>query len=189
MKSKNIVLFGKPGSGKGTVAAHLIRKYDYSIISTGDILREIKKTDTEHGRIVNELLRKGNLVPNEIVLSIIREKLKELTEPIIIDGTPRTLQQGMDLSELVNVGIVLFLDVNDETIIPRLLERGKTSNREDDMNVDIIKQRLNQYKSESEPLVEFYEKQGILVRIDGEQPIEDVFKDVDNMINDRNQDM
>ena len=183
MYKGNIILLGPPGSGKGTLAKSLIGKYDYSLISTGDILRDEKKSGSDIGKKINNIIGKGNLVPDRLIFDIVEKKLKSIDGPVIIDGTPRTIPQGEFLDKITEIKLVIFIDVSDETTKNRIKERGKTSGREDDQSVSIVEKRLKQYKEETEPLVEFYNKRGILSYIDGENSKEDVFKQVETILN------
>jgi adenylate kinase len=182
MYNGNIILLGAPGSGKGTLGKQLAEKYGYTLISTGDILREEKKSGSDIGKKINDILGKGNLVPDEIVNQIVENKLKNFEGQFILDGFPRTLPQGEFLDKIADIGLVIFLDVSDNTIRDRIIERGKTSGREDDQNVDIINRRIVQYKAETQPLVEFYKSKKILAQIDGENSIQEVFNIVQNII-------
>ncbi len=182
MYNGNIILLGAPGSGKGTLGKQLAEKYGYTLISTGDILREEKKSGSEIGKKINDILGKGNLVPDEIVNQIVENKLKNFDGQFILDGFPRTVPQGEFLDTIADIGLVIYLEVSDNTIRERILERGKTSGREDDQNVDIINRRILQYKTETKPLREFYGDKKILATIDGEESINEVFHRVENII-------
>lgn len=182
MYNGNIILLGAPGSGKGTLGKQLAEKYGYTLISTGDILREEKKSGSEIGKKINDILGKGNLVPDEIVNQIVQNKLKNFEGQFILDGFPRTVPQGEFLDTIADVGLVIYLEVSDNTIRERILERGKTSGREDDQNVDIINRRILQYKLETKPLIDFYSSKKILATIDGEESINEVFHRVENII-------
>jgi adenylate kinase len=182
MYNGNIILLGAPGSGKGTLGKQLAEKYGYTLISTGDILREEKKSGSEIGKKINDILGKGNLVPDEIVNQIVENKLKNFDGQFILDGFPRTVPQGEFLDTIADIGLVIYLEVSDNTIRERILERGKTSGREDDQNVDIINRRILQYKTETKPLIEFYGDKNILATIDGEESINEVFHRVENII-------
>jgi adenylate kinase len=184
MYNGNIVLLGAPGSGKGTLGKQLAEKYGYTLITTGDILREEKKSGSEIGKKINDILGKGNLVPDEIVNQIIKNKIQDF-EPmgrVIFDGFPRTVIQGEFLDTIADIGLVIYLEVSDNTIRERILERGKTSGREDDQSIDIINRRILQFKTETKPLIEFYDNKKILATIDGEESINEVFHRVENII-------
>ena len=182
MYNGNIVLLGAPGSGKGTLAKQLAEKYGYTLITTGDILREEKRSGSEIGKKINDILGKGNLVPDDIVNQIIKNKVEGLTGQLILDGFPRTVVQGEFLDKISDIGLVIYLEVSDNTIRERIIERGKTSGREDDQSVDIINRRILQYKLETKPLVDFYGSKKILATIDGEESINEVFNRVENII-------
>lgn len=182
MYKGNIVLLSLPGGGKGTLGKKLAEKYGYTLISTGDILREEKKSGSEIGKKINDILGKGNLVPDEIVNEIVKNKLTNFEGQFILDGFPRTVPQGDFLDTIADIGLVIYLEVSDNTIRERILERGKTSGREDDQNVDIINRRILQYKLETKPLIDFYGSKKILATIDGEESINEVFHRVENVI-------
>jgi adenylate kinase len=176
MYKGNIILLGAPGCGKGTLAKQIVNEFDYITISTGDILRETKNADTELGRLLRETLGKGNLVSDEIVNEIVKAKLETISQPFILDGYPRTIPQAEFLDLLTETKLVVYLSVSDEVIEKRILERGKTSNREDDMSVDIIQKRIVQFKKETEPLIKYYSDKNILAHIHGEMSINEVFE-------------
>jgi adenylate kinase len=182
MYNGNIVLLGAPGSGKGTLGKQLTEKYGYTLITTGDILREEKKSGSEIGKKINDILGKGNLVPDEIVNQIVENKLKNFDGQFILDGFPRTVIQGEFLDTIAHIGLVIYLEVSDNTIRERILERGKTSGREDDQSIDIIDRRILQYKTETKPLIDFYGDKKILATIDGEKSIKEVFNRVENIL-------
>jgi len=185
MYNGNIVLLGPPGSGKGTLGKQLSQKYEYELISTGDILRDEKKSGSEIGKKINDILGKGNLVSDEIVNKIIKNKIgiyQYLDGQFILDGFPRNIQQAEFLDTIGDIGLVIYLEVSDNIIRQRVLERGKTSGREDDQNVDIINRRILQYNLETKPLIDFYGSKKILSTIDGEKSIKEVFNRVENVI-------
>jgi len=179
----NIIIIGSPGSGKGTLAAQIVQKYNYEHISTGDILREEKKKDTELGLLLRETLGTGNLVSDEIVNQLVETKLKTIDKPFVLDGYPRTLQQANFLDSIAQIGLVIFLNVPDEVVIQRIIERGKTSGRQDDLSEEIIQHRLKQYYSETLPLRLYYAKQAKLSPIFGYLSKEEVFKEFELYFN------
>jgi adenylate kinase len=184
MYNGNIVLLGPPGSGKGTLGKQLAEKYGYTLITTGDILREEKKSGSEIGREISDILGKGNLVPDEVVNQVIKNKIQDFESNgrVIFDGFPRTVVQGEFLDTIADIGLVIYLEVSDNTIRERILERGKTSGREDDQSIDIINRRILQFKTETKPLIDFYGDKKILATIDGEESIKEVFNRVENIL-------
>lgn len=190
MYNGNIILISPPGGGKGTLAKQLKEKYGYSLISTGDILRAEKNSDSEIGKQIKNLIGKGNLVPDELINQIIQKEITKTQGPFIIDGFPRTVPQGEFLDKITNVDLVIYLEVSDETIQERILERGETSGREDDQSVErqwhpllgIIQRRIKQFKEETFPLIDFYKSKKILTYVDGEQSIDEVFDQVENIL-------
>lgn len=179
---KNIVLFGAPGSGKGTQSALLIEKYSFLHISTGDVLRGQIAQGTELGKIADSYISQGKLIPDELMISILDDVIAshgELNSGIIFDGFPRTINQAIALDELLarrnmNLDVVVGLEVEEEELIARLINRGKTSGRSDD-NMDTIKKRLDVYNTQTTPLREHYIAQGKYVAVHGMGSVEDIF--------------
>ena len=160
---------GGPGSGKGTICKKLIEEFNYKLICAGDLLREEKSSGSELGNQIGKLIDAGNLVPDNIITDIIYNEFKKPTKLgnfFLIDGYPRSIKQVISLSQMINVQIVLWLEVSDETTIKRNLNRGLTSGRPDDANEDIIKKRLDNYKEMSVPIKKYY--YDCIVEIDGE---------------------
>lgn len=160
---------GGPGSGKGTICKKLIEEFNYKLICAGDLLREEKSSGSELGNQIGKLIDAGNLVPDNIITDIIYNEFKKPTKLgnfFLIDGYPRSIKQAISLSQMINVQIVLWLEVSDETTIKRNLNRGLTSGRPDDANEDIIKKRLDNYKEMSVPIKKYY--YDCIVEIDGE---------------------
>lgn len=171
----NIVLFGPPGSGKGTQAQNLINRFNLKQISTGDLFRFNIKNETELGRLAKSYMDKGELVPDQVTIDMLIEELRKPTETkgFIFDGFPRTALQTDALENIVKdvlnsqIDICLSLVVDDEILVKRLLERGKTSGRTDDSNEDIIKNRIKEYYAKTAEVAELYKKQGKYVEING----------------------
>ncbi len=171
----NIVLFGPPGSGKGTQAQNLINRFNLKQISTGDLFRFNIKNETELGNLAKSYMDKGELVPDQVTIDMLIEELRKPTETkgFIFDGFPRTAFQTDALENIVKdvlnsqIDICLSLVVEDEILVKRLLERGKTSGRTDDSNEDIIKNRIKEYYAKTAEVAELYKKQGKYVEING----------------------
>ncbi len=176
-----IILFGAPGSGKGTQSEKLIEKYGLKHISTGELLRVEIKEKTALGVLADSYISKGQLVPDDIVIGMLEEQVKGCRDMagFIFDGFPRTLVQGRALDRVLEkynekVSIVLSLEVDEHELIQRLLKRGEVSGRSDD-NLEVIESRLQVYNELSTPLKTFYRDQGKLVEIDGVGSIDDIF--------------
>lgn len=177
----NIVIFGAPGSGKGTQSENLIKKYDLAHISTGDVLRAEMKNGTELGKLAEGYISKGQLVPDEVVIGMLANVLdsKKGAPGVIFDGFPRTLAQGEALEKMLkergqDVNIVVSLEVEEPELIDRLIKRGQQSGRSDD-NMETIKSRLDVYKNQTSPLKEHYEKTGKLASIKGQGTVDEIF--------------
>ncbi|MDR1023653.1 MAG: adenylate kinase [Prevotellaceae bacterium] len=178
----NIVLFGAPGAGKGTQAAKLVEKYHLVHLSTGDMLRSEIARNTERGIIAKQLIGNGNFVPDSIVVAMIEERIKEHTSPegFIFDGFPRTVPQAeildsMLLEHSLSVAGMVALSVPENELVRRLLVRGKLSNRADDQNEEIIRNRISVYHEKTAPLVDYYANQGKHVSTKGTGSIEEIF--------------
>jgi len=188
----NIVIFGAPGSGKGTQSNYLKEKYGLKHISTGDLLRAEIAEKSELGKMAENYIVKGQLVPDEVVIGMLDETIKKNpnAKGFIFDGFPRTLAQGEALDKILKkygqeISIVISLEVDDEELIDRLLKRGQLMGRCDD-NRETIESRLKVYYNQTAPLKEFYAKQGKLVEIKGKGSIEEIFASivqaVDNIV-------
>jgi adenylate kinase len=178
---KNIVLFGPPGSGKGTQAANIIAKYNLIHLSTGDMLRAEIAEQTKLGLEAKSLMDKGELVPDAVVVGMIDNKLNANPNAagFVFDGFPRTVAQAAALDELLAnrdapIQKVLSLKVSEQELTKRILERGKTSGRADDQNEEIVKNRVEEYRTKTEPLAAYYAKQGKLVEIQGEGTVDHI---------------
>lgn len=188
----NIVIFGGPGSGKGTQSELLIKKYGLKHVSTGDLLRAEIEAGNELGKIAAQYISKGQLVPDEIVIDMLEDLIRShLHEKgFIFDGFPRTLPQGEALDRKLrkngqDVSLVLSLEVDEDELIDRVLKRGKLSGRSDD-NEQTIKSRLDVYHRQTEPLKEYYARQNKLVNIHGKGTIEEIFNSIAQVIDNRN---
>lgn len=165
---KNIVIFGAPGSGKGTQSDKLIAKYGFGHISTGDVLRNEIKNGTELGKTAQAYMDKGQLIPDDLMISILAKVYDSYGDNhmgVIFDGFPRTIPQAEALKKMLadrghSVAAMIELDVPEGELIKRLLNRGKEQGRSDD-NEATIKKRISVYKTQTEPLIDWYKKEGI----------------------------
>lgn len=177
----NIVIFGAPGSGKGTQSELIIKEYGLDHISTGDVLRSEMKNETELGKVAKDFIEKGQLVPDELIVNMLAKVLdgKANSKGVIFDGFPRTIPQAKALKVMLNergtdVSVMLNLQVEEQELINRLLERGKVSGRSDD-NLETIKSRLEVYHNQTAPLADYYIGEGKHVGIKGMGTVEDIF--------------
>ncbi|ODV50541.1 adenylate kinase [Methanohalophilus euhalobius] len=206
----NVVLFGPPGAGKGTQAKELSRYYDIPHISTGDILRANVKEGTELGKEAENYMNRGELVPDEVLIGIIKNRLAEpdCKKGYLLDGYPRTIPQADALDGILDeigmpLDVVLNIDVPDEELVGRLSGRymckcgesyhikfnppkaegvcdscgGQLYQRDDDKE-EVIRQRLESYKAKTQPLIDYYNEKDLVVNINGEKDIKDVFDDI-----------
>lgn len=192
----NIVLFGPPGAGKGTQAERLKKNYNLVHLSTGDLLREQKDEGTELGIQAHEYMSKGELVPDEVVIGMIRNKLEQHKDArgFIFDGFPRTTDQAKALDELLNsydteIDMMLALEVDDEELVGRIIQRGISSGRDDDKNESVIYNRIITYNKKTAPLKEFYSKQNKFYSIDGVGSIDKIFDRLCEKINSKFKDV
>ena len=178
----NIVLFGPPGSGKGTQAQNLIEKFNLKQISTGDLFRYNMKNDTDLGKLAKSYIDKGELVPDQVTTDMLVDEVKKPTEAagFIFDGYPRTANQTAELERIVKevlnseISVCLSLVVDDEILVERLLKRGETSGRTDDSNEEIIRNRIKEYYTKTAEVAELYKQQGKYVEINGVGEIDEI---------------
>ena len=177
----NLVLFGKPGAGKGTQAAFLKDKYNLVHISTGDIFRHNIKNETKLGKLAQSYMDKGDLVPDEVTIQMLQEEVEKNpnAEGFIFDGFPRTIAQAEALdafleSKGMRIHGTLALEADDEILIKRLVERGKVSGRTDDQDEEKIRNRFTEYNEKTAPLITFYQTQGKYHTINGIGTIEEI---------------
>lgn len=181
----NLVIFGGPGSGKGTQSARLIDNYGLYHISTGELLRNHIKNETEIGRTANEYISKGQLIPDDLMISIIEKVLDEEAKDkkgVIFDGFPRTIPQAESLAEFLrsrgtDVHAVVGLEVPDEELTRRMLKRKEESGRDDD-NPETIKKRLDVYHTQTQPLRDYYIERDKYIPIDGTGNVDDIFHSI-----------
>lgn len=178
----NIVIFGAPGSGKGTQSKMIVERYGFDYISTGDMLRQAISQGSELGRTAKEYINRGQLVPDDLIVRLIADFLdgKHGSKGVIFDGFPRTLKQAEALKTMLNergtdIHILLDLQVEDDELVDRLIERGKISGRSDD-NPETIKARLDVYHTQTAPLATYYIGEGKHVAIKGIGRIEEIFE-------------
>lgn len=182
---KNIVIFGAPGSGKGTQSDLMIEKYGLGHISTGDVLRKEIKEETELGKTAKMFIDKGQLIPDDLMIDILAhvyDGFGKEHEGVIFDGFPRTIPQAEALSKMLDerghkVAAMIELDVPEEELMTRLIKRGQESGRSDD-NEETIKKRLDVYHSQTAPLVEWYKKENIHNHINGLGEMSRIFGDI-----------
>jgi adenylate kinase len=192
----NIILFGPPGSGKGTQSQNLIEKYGLIHLSTGDLLRSEIAAKTPLGQEAKTLMDQGLLVPDEVVIGMISSKLDANPEArgFIFDGFPRTTAQAEALDKLLTlkktaISNVLSLEVPEDELIARLLNRGAISGRSDDANEDIIRARIVEYHNKTAPVADHYAKYGKFKKIKGEGPVDEIFdrlcKEIDILVEEK----
>ena len=185
---KNIVIFGAPGSGKGTQSDKMIEKYGLNHISTGDVLRAEIKKGSELGKTAASFIGQGQLIPDDLMVSILASVYDSFGDHkgVIFDGFPRTIPQAEALKKMLDergdkVAAMIELDVPEEELMKRLLLRGQQSGRADD-NEETIKKRLVVYHSQTQPLIEWYDKEGIHYHIDGLGDLDRIFDDICKVI-------
>ena len=186
---KNIIIFGAPGSGKGTQSDKIIAEYGVAHISTGDVLRAEIKAGTELGKTASQYINEGKLVPDSLIINILASVLDSKGKNIpgvIFDGFPRTIAQAEALNDMLaergeSVSVVLGLEVDDEELIKRIIARGKTSGRADD-NEETAKKRLDTYYSQTLPLKDFYIKAGKYAKINGVGSIDGIYSEIKKAI-------
>ncbi len=178
----NLILFGPPGSGKGTQSEKIIAEYHLIHLSTGDLLRSEIARKTPLGLEARKLMDKGSLVPDEVVIGMINEALEKnkSAEGFLFDGFPRTRAQAEALDDLLRqknscIDIVLAMEVSEDELVSRLLKRGQTSGRSDDVNEEIIKARIAEYRKKTKAVLDHYEIENKVVHIQGEGTIDQIF--------------
>lgn len=182
---KNIVIFGAPGSGKGTQSDLLIKKYGLGHISTGDVLRAEIKNETPLGRTAKGFIDQGQLVPDDLIIEMLAgvyDGFGRGHKGVIFDGFPRTIPQAEALKSMLKergdqVAAMIELEVPEDELMTRLIKRGKESGRSDD-NAETIKKRLDVYHSQTAPLIDWYEKEGLRRHINGLGSLERIFADI-----------
>ena len=186
---KNIVIFGAPGSGKGTQSDKMIAKYGFEHISTGDVLRSEIKNGTELGKTAKGYIDQGQLIPDELMIDILAsvyDAFGKEHKGVIFDGFPRTIPQAEALKKMLaerghKVAAMIELDVPEDELMTRLIKRGQKSGRSDD-NAETIKKRLDVYHNQTSPLIDWYEHEGIRHHIDGLGALDRIFGDICKVI-------
>jgi adenylate kinase len=187
-KMINIVLFGKPGAGKGTQAEFLKEKYNLTHLSTGDIFRYNIKNDTELGQLAKTYMDKGDLVPDEVTIQMLQSEVDKNpnSDGFLFDGFPRTLAQAAALDAFLksknqSITATVALEADDNILVARLLERGKTSGRPDDQDEEKIRNRYDEYNQKTAPLMHYYKDQNKFHSVDGIGSIEEVTQRLTNV--------
>lgn len=180
----NIVIFGAPGSGKGTQSEHIVEKYGINHISTGDVLRAEIKNGTELGKTAKGYIDQGQLIPDELMIDILASVFDSFKDSkgVIFDGFPRTIAQAEALKKMLaergqDVSVMVDLDVPEEELMVRLIKRGKDSGRADD-NEETIKKRLHVYHSQTAPLIDWYKNEKKYQHINGLGTMEGIFAEI-----------
>jgi len=180
--SRTVVMFGPPGCGKGTQAARLKDALGVPHISTGDMFRDHKKRQTDLGQQVQEIMDRGELVPDSVTNAMVRERLgrDDVAQGALLDGYPRNADQAQELDDILaghgrRLSAVVAIEVPEEELVVRILKRGQDSGRADDQDRGIIQTRLGEYRNQTEPCLAYYQEHGAAVhRIDGVGTIDEV---------------
>ena len=185
----NIILFGKPGSGKGTQAEFIKEKYELVHISTGDLFRENIKNQTELGKLAQKYMNNGDLVPDTVTIGMLKSEVESNINAngFLFDGFPRTVDQAVSLDKFLDnkklrIDLTIAIDVKEEILIERILNRGLTSGRKDDQDKIKIKNRFDEYNSKTSLLEDYYKNQNKYKIIDGYGNIEEITKRLYNQI-------
>ena len=186
---KNFVLFGKPGSGKGTQAEHLSRKYELYHISTGDLFRKNISHNTELGLLAKSYMDKGELVPDEVTIKMLENEIEENSKSrgFLFDGFPRTIAQAESLDKFLHsinmeINATIALEVDEKELISRIIDRGKTSNRSDDQDIKKIENRFNEYNSKTSTLIRYYKDQKKFFEVNGHGSVDEITKRLFDLI-------
>lgn len=188
----NLILFGPPGSGKGTQSEKLIAKYNFKHLSTGDLLRSEIVKKTPLGLEAKKFMDHGQLVPDEVVIGMISSALDDNPDIVgfLFDGFPRTSKQAEALDNLLklkklSINVMLALDVTEQELVKRLVKRGETSGRPDDNNEHVIRTRIQEYHKKTSPVADHYKKENKVILIKGEGTVDDIFSNLTKEIDSR----
>lgn len=178
----NFLIFGPPGSGKGTQSVRLAEKFNLTHLSTGDMLRAEIASETELGKKMSSIMSKGELVPDEVVIELIASKIDSTKDSagFLFDGFPRTVTQTEALEKMLNgrkmkIDSMLVLDVDHDELVKRLIARAEQSGRPDDRDPAVIENRIDVYKAKTEPIIDYCRKRGIYQPVNGMGSIDDIF--------------
>ena len=188
---KNIILCGAPGCGKGTQAEFIVANYGLTHLSTGQLMRSVAASGSELGNLIDSYISQGHLVPDDVTIRLLEEYISQLpadTKGLIFDGFPRTPNQAVQLERLMKKrgdvnAILIDINVPEDELIRRLLERGKTSGRSDDSDISIIKERLAVYHDQTRPVDDYYELHDKYARIQGLGTISEIFGRISRILN------
>lgn len=189
----NLVIFGAPGSGKGTQSEKITSNFGLHHISTGELLRDHIARGTELGKIADSYISKGHLIPDQLMIDVLKDVLdsnpEKVANGVIFDGFPRTVEQADALKKLLSergsdIHAVVGLEVPDDELVGRMVERGKLTGRADD-NPETIKNRLKVYHTQTSPLRDYYKKEGKYHGVDGSGDIDEIYRRIHNVLKDK----
>ena len=185
----NILIFGPPGSGKGTQSVRLAEKFNLLHLSTGDMLRAEIAAGTELGKKMSAIMSKGELVPDEVVIEMIAVKIDSVKDKagFLFDGFPRTVAQTIALEKMLNgrgmkIDSMLVLDVDHDELVKRLIARAELSGRPDDKDPAVIENRIDVYREKTEPIIDFCREKGLYQPVNGVGSIDDIFERLSDMV-------
>ncbi len=185
----NFLIFGPPGSGKGTQSVKLAQKFNLVHLSTGDMLRAEIAGGTELGKKMSSIMAKGELVPDEVVIEMIAAKIDSAknTAGFLFDGFPRTVEQTKELEKMLGkrkmkIDMMLVLDVDHDELVKRLISRAELSGRPDDKDPSVIENRISVYRSKTEPIINYCQEKGLYQPVNGVGSIDDIFERLSDKI-------